>query len=103
MKSVLVMKGIWSENPFMVEFATLLARVGVKHEFLVNHVLEQSTLMVDEEAFNTHKQSIKDNIRELFYMVKFIDAKLMGKPVVAPAVEEAELNNTPENGDVKAE
>ena len=89
MKQVMVFKGNWKENPYIIEFFTLLARVGVKHELLFNNDTGNTTFLINVEDFDTHKQSIKDNIREMFYMVKFIDKKLMGQIVIPPNVEEA--------------
>ena len=76
MNKIFAMKGNWADYPLLAEFATLMANCGVKHRFDVDTETDKSTFFVDADTFNAKKENIKENIQEMFNMVKFIDAKL---------------------------
>jgi len=94
MNKVLVMKGNWANNPFMAEFAMLLARCGVKYSFDVNKEYDHSMFFIDKDAFNAQKENIKENIKEMFNMVKFIDAKLNTPPEVSEVKVKTETKSS---------
>ena len=76
MNKVLVIKGNWQENQFMVEFVNLLARHGISYHCVVNDEKSETVLYVKKEGFNAHKLEVRETLKETMNLFKFIDGKL---------------------------